>query len=295
MQGLLDDCTGAWRRRVGTPAATRNPNRAQFGWHEERHTWEKMQDASLAEALRKASPRIASHMNGDHSASLRAYLGHYGGLPEGEYDVWMTGVEARGFVLEYRIRDGTLTAPKHKMVAPFPRPITSASQVRAHQHCTQTALQCCICAVHSALRTPQVRTFAVEMHAAAFKALGVRFRLRHGYYMDAAQQGQTKPAVFWWCQVVLSRRMPRYPVASGSGLLCTPRRHWWVIIATQAARHASAGISKALRRRRPLSAGSGRLVWAAAAALVGLSLGGKSRHSPSTHGRGRHARSPLRT
>jgi hypothetical protein len=255
-----------------------------------------MQDASLAEALRKASPRIASHMNGDHSASLRAYLGHYGGLPEGEYDVWMTGVEARGFVLEYRIRDGTLTAPKHKMVAPFPRPITIASQVRAHQHCTQTALQCCICAVHSALRTPQVRTFAVEMHAAAFKALGVRFRLRHGYYMDAAQQGQTKPAVFWWCQVVLSRRMPtRYPVASGSGLLCTPRRHWWVIIATQAARHASAGISKALRRRRPLSAGSGRLVWAAAAALVGLSLGGKSRHSPSTHGRGRHARSPLRT
>jgi hypothetical protein len=177
-----------------------------------------MQDASLAEALRKASPRIASHMNGDHSASLRAYLGHYGGLPEGEYDVWMTGVEARGFVLEYRIRDGTLTAPKHKMVAPFPRPITSASQVRAHQHCTQTALQCCICAVHSALRTPQVRTFAVEMHAAAFKALGVRFRLRHGYYMDAAQQGQTKPAVFWWCQVVLSRRMPPCRLRLGAAL-----------------------------------------------------------------------------
>ena len=52
-------------------------------------------------------------------------------------------------------------------------------------------------------------------------ALGVGFRLRHGYYVDAA-------------------------------------------------RHASAGISKALLRRLPLPAGGGRLVWAAAAALVGV-------------------------
>ena len=112
-------------------------------------THEIMEDApTLAEALRKAAPRIASHMNEDHSASLRAYLGHYGGLPEGEYDVWMTGLNARGFILEYRVRDGTLTAPKHEMVAPFPRPITSASQVRAHLDFTHTALRVhCICAV----------------------------------------------------------------------------------------------------------------------------------------------------
>ena len=45
-----------------------------------------------------------------------------------------------------------------------------------------------------------------------------------------------------------------------------------VTITTQAARHASAGISKALRRRLPLPAGSGRLVWAAAAAQVGVLL-----------------------
>ena len=32
------------------------------------------------------------------------------------------------------------------------------------------------------------------MHSAAFRALGVRFRLRHGYYTDAAQQGH-----LWWC------------------------------------------------------------------------------------------------
>lgn len=55
---------------------------------------------------------------------------------------------------------------------------------------------------------PQVRTFAVEMHTAAFKALGVRFRLRHGYYMDAAQQGQTKPAVFGGARAVLSLWVP---------------------------------------------------------------------------------------
>ena len=153
-----------------------------------------MVDESLAEALRKAAPRVASHMNEDHAASLRAYLGHYGGLPDGDYDVWMTDCDTRGFVLKYRVRDGTLTAPTHQMVAPFPRPITSAAQLR---------------------------TFAVEMHHTAFKALGVGFRLRHGYYVDAA-------------------------------------------------RHASAGISKALLRRLPLPAGGGRLVWAAAAALVGV-------------------------
>ena len=126
-----------------------------------------MEDApTLAQALRKAAPRIASHMNEDHSASLRAFLGHYGGLPDGEYDVWMMDLEARGFVLEYRIRDGTLTAPKHEMVAPFPRPITSASQVESapalRAHCTARALHMCPCAacalrMHSALRTPRLR------------------------------------------------------------------------------------------------------------------------------------------
>ena len=90
-----------------------------------------MENHSLQDAVRKAAPRIASHMNEDHSTSLRAYLGHYGGLPHGEYDVWMTDVRQDGFVLEYRVRDGTLTAPKHELVAPFPRPLTSASQVRA--------------------------------------------------------------------------------------------------------------------------------------------------------------------
>ena len=35
-------------------------------------------------------------------------------------------------------------------------------------------------------------------------------------------------------------------------------------------------------------------MWAAAAALVGMLLGGKSRYSPSTQQRGRHAWSPLR-
>ena len=188
----------------------------------------------MAEALRKAAPRIASHMNEDHSASLRAYLGHYGGLPDGEYDVWMTDLTAQGFVLEYRVRDGTLTAPKHEMVAPFPRPITSASQVRAQLRCTHTALRVhCICAcacTAPAHTVPQVRTFAVEMHTAAFKALGVRFRLRHGYYMDAAQQGQTKTGRLWWCQGrafalgTNSLRWPSLAVTSGSGLLCTPRR-----------------------------------------------------------------------
>ena len=49
-----------------------------------------MEDApTLAESLRKAAPRIASHMNEDHSASLRAFMVprplKYGGLPDGEY------------------------------------------------------------------------------------------------------------------------------------------------------------------------------------------------------------------
>ena len=120
----------------------------------------KMENAptTMAAALRKAAPRIASHMNEDHSASLRAYLGHYGGLPDGEYDVWMTDLTAQGFVLEYRARDGTLTAPKHEMVAPFPRPITSASQVRAQLRCTHTALRVhCICACALRPRTPCLR------------------------------------------------------------------------------------------------------------------------------------------
>ena len=64
-----------------------------------------MVDDSLAEAVRKAAPRVASHMNDDHAASLRAYLGHYGGLPDGDYDVWMTDCDTRGFVLKYRVRD----------------------------------------------------------------------------------------------------------------------------------------------------------------------------------------------
>ena len=56
-----------------------------------------------------------------------------------------------------------------------------------------------------------MRTFAVEMHTTAFKALGVRFRLRHGYYVDAAQQGQTKPAVWGGARGRAFAMPTRYP------------------------------------------------------------------------------------
>ena len=63
-------------------------------------------EPALAEALRTAAPRIVSHMNEDHAMSLRAYLGYYGSLPDGDYEVWMTGLDAEGFKLEYHLRSG---------------------------------------------------------------------------------------------------------------------------------------------------------------------------------------------
>jgi len=68
----------------------------------------------------------------------------------------MTGVSCAGFALEAAVEG---EAKLRKLLVRFPVPLRHASQVRG---------------------------FAVELHHAAFAALGLHYRLRHGYYRRGA-------------------------------------------------------------------------------------------------------------
>ena len=115
-----------------------------------------VKEAKLHAALVKMGPRVISHMNDDHPESLKAYAVHYAGLADAS-SAKMVGMDARGFTLKV-----TRAAPAdvEEVLVTYPRPLESAGDV---------------CKL------------AVEMHFAAFKALGLKYRLTNGYYTGAAK------------------------------------------------------------------------------------------------------------
>lgn len=92
---------------------------------------------------------------GDHADSCLAYARGLCGVA-GATGAQMTGVSCAGFALEAAVEG---EAKLRKLLVRFPVPLRHASQVRG---------------------------FAVELHHAAFAALGLHYRLRHGYYRRGA-------------------------------------------------------------------------------------------------------------
>ena len=118
---------------------------------------EMAEPASLDASLAKSAPRVCGHMNDDHSDSVLAYAMHYAGLADA-VSARMVGLTSQGFVLDVTLRDGTV---KSAVSVPYIKPLENAGQVRK---------------------------MAVAMHIAAYNGLGMRFKLKHGFYQGAAKQ-----------------------------------------------------------------------------------------------------------
>ena len=121
----------------------------------------ELKDATLARELSRAAPNFILLLEERHAPTILAMATHYGGV-EGATAASIRALDARGFTLAVTTADG---AEREGVLVPFPRPLEAGSPIE-----------------------PQLERLVAEMHAAAFDALGVRFKLRHRFYWDAARE-----------------------------------------------------------------------------------------------------------
>jgi hypothetical protein len=149
-------------------------------------------EAKLVKALSTMAPRLIMHMNDDHADSLLAYAVHYAQLPTAT-KASMVGMDARGFTLKVDDAAGGSC----EVLVPFPRPLEGAADVRK---------------------------YAVEMHHAAFGALGARFKLRHGYYTSAARHAAAGVATMAKRKPVAAAALVAVAAGVGAVVLAAVRR-----------------------------------------------------------------------
>jgi hypothetical protein len=118
------------------------------------HSEYELRELAAARELTRDGPRLVAELEEFHSASLFAFARVHGGvvLPSA---VAVAGLDARGLTLRITVADGG--GEQIEALAPFPRPISSASDV-----------------------VP----IAMEMHRAAFAQLDWRFKLHCRYYTE---------------------------------------------------------------------------------------------------------------
>jgi len=109
-------------------------------------------EKDVADALAMSEARIISHMNTDHADSLVAFARVFGGLPDAG-STTLTGVNVAGFSMCVTLSKSKETS---SLLVRYSRPVRAASEIRS---------------------------IAVEMHQAAYSALGLRYRLSQGYYL----------------------------------------------------------------------------------------------------------------
>mmetsp|Transcript_23449 Transcript_23449/g.70444 ORF Transcript_23449/g.70444 Transcript_23449/m.70444 type:complete len:167 (-) Transcript_23449:99-599(-) len=113
--------------------------------------------ASVDEGLQQRQAFIVSHMNEEHQDSLLAYAMHYAKLTSA-VSATLDKVSSKGMTLKVQLPGSDVPTIAE---VPFTRPMETAGDLRK---------------------------IVVEMHHEAYGALGVAFRLMHGYYTSAARQ-----------------------------------------------------------------------------------------------------------
>jgi hypothetical protein len=107
----------------------------------------------------KTVERVASHMNADHGDSMLAWVHYYAELPEAQ-SARITTITAAGWGLEVGFADGKVKS----VTVPFDREMKGPADLRKS---------------------------AVAMHMEAFHGLGYMYKLKNGYYPNAANMAWT--------------------------------------------------------------------------------------------------------
>ena len=111
----------------------------------------ELKDAKLAQELSGIAPKAILELEQEHAATVLAMAAHYGGVADATA-ANIRALDARGFTFALTTADG---AERDGVLAPFPRPLEAGTDMAA-----------------------QLAQLVAEMRAAAFSALGLRYRLR---------------------------------------------------------------------------------------------------------------------
>lgn len=141
-------------------------------------------DVTLSRELSQMAPQLMLELNEHHGGTLAALGAHHAALAD-VASACVTSIDARGLTLTVVV-ESVLRVEKPGILVAFPRPLTSASEVMPY--------------------------VTEEMSAAAYGALGLGFRLRHGAFARRASRSPWAAAV-----AVLG-------VAGAVGLLVAARR-----------------------------------------------------------------------
>ena len=114
---------------------------------------------ALSEDLRKSSARVCAHMNKDHPASVLAYAHWFARRPRARNAI-LVEITPEGFLIDI-FDGGDGGGARTRALVPYSEPLTSAGAIRK---------------------------IAVKMHFEAFRELGFVYKIRHGYFQDAARQ-----------------------------------------------------------------------------------------------------------
>lgn len=122
---------------------------------------EQQTDKDLNMVLAKSRDRVCKHLNEDHADSLLAYALWYGKV-EGAEAATVTDLTADGFVLSVRVCSGGTCSVRKGVLVPYSTPLASAADVRK---------------------------VSVAMHFEAHNSLGCCYKIKSGFFMNAARQG----------------------------------------------------------------------------------------------------------